>query len=677
MTTYKIHPYTDSFEIPADFIKTRRKKKIPPRRYRTTICAFDIETTRLENDNSIMYIWMFAINDTDVYIGRTWTELQEFFQRLLDQLDDDETLVILVHNLSYEFFFLRTIYDFQPDEIFALKSRKVAKCSMYQKKLEFRCTYIHSNMSLAEYTRKMNVKHQKLSGEEFDYEIERFPDTPLTDRELEYCCHDVIGLVEAYKAEMELDGDNITTMPMTSTGYVRRECKNAMLCYSKIRIQESQPDAEEYHIMKQAFRGGDTHASRFYATQILEDVKSADRSSSYPDVMCNDLFPFGKGSWIKNVTRHQFIRFNNRENYQYFARVILRNLKLKDIYWGFPYIPFGKCLQFTSDYLLDNGRILSAGAIEICITNIDFKIIEETYTFDLECKEMLFFPAKKLPEPLIEMTHLYYTDKTTLKGIPEQQVYYDKQKAKLNSLYGMCATDPVRMSFVYDTEHENLFRVEEKNTQETLDRNKYGNFLLYQWGCFVTAHARFRLYEAQKIVGDDGVYCDTDSVKYVGEHDFTNYNNVRMNASIKSKSFATDRKGITHYMGVYEQEQTYSRFITFGAKKYAYEYADGKTHVTISGVSKKQGGEELHERGGLEALKEGFIFRKGGGVELVYNDHVERKTVNIRGHLVEIGPNVCIKPSTYTLSTTSDYKEILANPYLVEKIIHKLGLADL
>jgi hypothetical protein len=233
------------------------------------------------------------------------------------------------------------------------------------------------------------------------------------------------------------------------------------------------------------------------------------------------------------------------------------------------------------------------------------------------------------------------------------------------------------MSFVYDTDHENLFRVEEKNTQETLDRNKYRNFLLYQWGCFVTAHARFRLYEAQKIVGDDGVYCDTDSVKYIGEHDFTEYNEVRKNASINSKSFATDRKGITHYMGVYEQEQTYSRFITFGAKKYAYEYADGKTHVTISGVSKRQGGEELHEKGGLEALKEGFIFSKGGGVELVYNDHVDRKTINIRGHLVEIGPNVCIEPSTYTLSTTSDYKQILANPYLVEKIIHKLGLADL
>ena len=51
-------------------------------------------------------------------MGRTWAELLEFMSRLLDVVGD-ETLVVLVHNLSYEFQFLRTIYDFQPDEVFA------------------------------------------------------------------------------------------------------------------------------------------------------------------------------------------------------------------------------------------------------------------------------------------------------------------------------------------------------------------------------------------------------------------------------------------------------------------------------------------------------------------------------------------------------------------------------
>lgn len=242
--------------------------------------------------------------------------------------------------------------------------------------------------------------------------------------------------------------------------------------------------------------------------------------------------------------------------------------------------------------------------------------------------------------------------------------------------YGMCATDPVRMSFQFDESHDNLFRVEEKDTQTILDKNRYTNFLLYQWGCFVTAWARYRLYEAQKIAGDNCVYCDTDSVKYVGDVDFTQYNQTRIECSRKSGSFATDKHGVTHYMGVFEEEPPVKKFITFGSKKYAYEYEDGSVHVTISGVNKKEGGLELSRRGGLKSLKEGFVFYDGGGVELVYNDHVQRHTITKDGHTFTIGANVCIKPSTYTLSTTADYKHIISNPYLIEKIIHKLGLDD-
>ena len=403
MTGYNILHYNDPVTLPDHTIETNERRKSNRSKYKDIVCAFDIETTRLDDDNSIMYIWMFGIGKENVYIGRTWNELEYFIRNILDQIGENEKLVILVHNLSYEFCFLRTIYNFQPDEVYALKSRKIAKCSMYGK-LEFRCTYIHSNMSLDQYTKKMDVEHKKLSGEEYDYSIKRYPDTKMTEQEIKYCCHDVVGLIEAYEKEMQIDGDTLATIPMTSTGYVRRECRNAMKLYSIQAIRESQPDPERYHIMRLAFRGGDTHASRFYSTQILEDVKSADRSSSYPDTMCNDLFPSGRGTWTGKVSNHVFNRFYHNDERCFFANVVFRNLRLKDKYWGFPYIPFGKCVKFSSDHLIDNGRVLSASLIELYITNIDFRIIEETYTFDLEVKQMLVFPAKKLPSPLVEIT---------------------------------------------------------------------------------------------------------------------------------------------------------------------------------------------------------------------------------------------------------------------------------
>lgn len=126
------------------------------KRYLDIVTAFDIETSKLpEQDQSFMYIWQWHFDGIGTVIGRTWRELHRFIERLARIIGDKYTLVVLVHNLSYEFQFLRTIYNFTSDDVFALDRRKVCKCTMYDKALEYRCTYIHSNMSLAAYTKKI------------------------------------------------------------------------------------------------------------------------------------------------------------------------------------------------------------------------------------------------------------------------------------------------------------------------------------------------------------------------------------------------------------------------------------------------------------------------------------------------------------------------------------------
>ena len=120
--------------------------------------------------------------------------------------------------------------------------------------------------------------------------------------------------------------------------------------------------------------------------------------------------------------------------------------------------------------------------------------------------------------------------------------------------------------------------------------------------------------------GADFVYCDTDSVKYTGNVDWTAYNTARILECEESGSMATDPQGVTHYMGVFENEDrkdtgyAYRYFKTLGAKKYAYvEEEGGNVHCTIAGVNKAKGGKELDENGGLSAFEEGFVFRKAGG----------------------------------------------------------------
>jgi hypothetical protein len=101
-----------------------------------------------------------------------------------------------------------------------------------------------------------------------------------------------------------------------------------------------------------------------------------------------------------------------------------------------------------------------------------------------------------------------------------------------------------------------------------------------------------------------------------------------------------------------------------GAKKYAYEDGAGELHITVAGVSKYTGAEELARRGGIEAFKEGFIWYDAGGLESVYNDDPEVKEVTIDDHKLQIISNVLLRPSTYTLGITGEYARILENPVI-------------
>ena len=114
-------------------------------------------------------------------------------------------------------------------------------------------------------------------------------------------------------------------------------------------------------------------------------------------------------------------------------------------------------------------------------------------------------------------------------------------------------------------------------------------------------------------------------------------------------------------MGVLEYEGRYREFATLGAKKYAYVDQAGELHITIAGVGKKRGARELEEAGGLRVFKPGMIFRAAGGTESIYND-LTREVINIDGHQLELGPNIYIRPSTYTLGITNEYGELLADP---------------
>ena len=684
----------------ADLIKNRVGNPAMRSRpqYIDLVTAFDIETTRLEDiEQSVMYVWQWQFGPDCLIMGRTWEEFHQLTTTLAQFIKaafgQRARLVVWVHNLSYEFQFLRGIYPFRSDEVFVMERRKIAKCSMYDA-FEFRCSYIHSNMSLDLFTRKMGCTIQKLTGT-FDYSRIRYPWTPLDPGELAYCVHDVQALVEAITREMQLDGDNLATIPMTSTGYVRRDAKQAMRSVPAFRswINDQLPEFPVYLALREAFRGGNTHANRFYAKQILEHVHSVDRSSSYPDVLVNCKFPVSEFSYRGEISLQRLeINIGVHKKAALF-RIQFENLELRDPWIGCPYLTKDKSRHINNG-VYDNGRILSADHLETTLTDIDYWIIKDQYTWtEARITQSWFARYGYLPDEFRQLINEYYRLKTELKGDEEQQVFYEKIKAKINALYGMCAQNPVKENLLFAPPEavaafymkhpeymqpppgSNYIPDESRTPEELLARYNRRAFLVYQWGVWVTAHARRELQEMIDLAGDNFVYTDTDSVKYLGELDLTEYNDRIRQRSIQNGAYARDAKGKTHYMGIYEVEHDYDKFITLGAKKYAYEI-DGKTYVTCAGVNKKLGAQELTRAGGVEAFKDGMVFREAGGTESLYNDNVDF-WIQREGHDLHITDNVVIRPSEYTLGLTEEYKMLLHRAELIRQLHREIRMDEL
>ena len=234
-------------------------------------------------------------------------------------------------------------------------------------------------------------------------------------------------------------------------------------------------------------------------------------------------------------------------------------------------------------------------------------------------------------------------------------------------MVSMTAQQPIKEIIEYWLEDRD-FHYAESDPEELFAKCKEHYWLPYEWGIYCTAWARYRLFEGIRLVTQnqsrldehfsDFVYCDTDSVKYLGSADWSAYNARRIADSTASGGYAADQRGVLHYMGVYEEEHEMDQFRTTGSKKYAY-VINGKLSVTIAGVDKKLGGKELSEHGGIDALKDGFVFRDAGGLMAKYNDFPPDEYIERDGHILHITSNCYLCQSEYTLGTLELYKRIL------------------
>lgn len=411
--------------------------------YDNNIYTFDIETTSCiildgkqyetekylsftddEKDrctfNSCMYIWMFSINEF-VYYGRTWDEFRLFLEKL-EAYTKGIKKYVFVHNLSWEFQFLRNIVKFK--NVFSRKSRRVIKCELSDYNIEFRCTYYMTNVKLERLPSLYNLPVEKLTGN-LDYSKFRHSKSILNLDEKHYCENDC--LVVYYYIKLQLEKyKTVNRLPLTATGFVRKELKNRVYrnFFYKRKVKKAiNIDGHIFNLLDDAFMGGYTHANWTKAKKIIKNVTSYDFTSSYPYVMMCEKYPstIFKKCHVTDIS--QIL-----DCFCYIVKVTFYNISCK--YWN-NFISSSKCVYIKGGKY-DNGRIIGAKELQIVLTDIDLKFIFDTHKIEKYNFDEVYYSKKDyLPKELIEFILEKYENKTKFKGVAGKEVEYSLEKRKV------------------------------------------------------------------------------------------------------------------------------------------------------------------------------------------------------------------------------------------------------
>ena len=672
--------YNLSKETIAKFTLSSKRTKDGWVKYYDVPCSFDTETTSFLVDGercSYCYIWQMCIDGVAVY-GRTLDEFKSFCETLarLFQLSDNIRLIVYVHNLEFDFQFIRKYFNWV--DYFAREERKpLYICNEFG--MEFRCSYMLSGLSLAKVGENLqNTTARKLVGD-LDYTLTRHSATQLTDKELQYCENDVIVLCEFIRDEIAKNNGKIANVPLTKTGYVRRQCKQALQKNKdfwkkyKCKLNKCQPSEQLFILLHKAYQGGYTHANSIYTNIVLDNVNSIDFASSYPTQMCCKKFPW-KFHQVDVTDIETFENFI--EHSACVFEVGFMNLRAKRTT---TILSSSKC-EVLENAVIDNGRVFACDYCQTYITELDWKSINNFYDFDeFEVGEFWVSKYEPLPKPLIETVLNCYTAKTELKGVAGKEQEYQVAKGVINGVYGMCVTNPVCDTIDYNNDDWTSIP---PNLTECLDELITNNstFLLYQWGVWVSAWARYELLNfvnrIETEVGNKVVYCDTDSIKYI--HDpriedlVSQYNNRQIDtfkdiAQQYNYNIPSTQNGAKAYLGIFDDDGRYNKFKTLGAKRYIYTTTcNGKEEfkITIAGLSKKEGGNYIAgQKNPFEFFSDGMIVppeNTGKKTHTYIDDEMTVELTDYYGNTVTVNipSGVYLEPCGFEMSLANGYKKL-------------------
>lgn len=604
----------------------------------------DIETSNNHaEDPADLRTWIVSIQvlfNKKYYLFRYPEEFITFLRniRIKYRLKPDKfnkRLICFVHNLSYDLSFLAPYINLLPDDNQDYQGiiEDNNKFLTYVRGcFEFRCSYRLSGMSLEKWSKEMNIEHKKKVGL-YDYEKIIYPDQELTSSEEIYDKYDVLAMQECLSKQMAYFGDDLTTLPLTKTGYIRRtlrrSCRNDRY-YRKQYFFENRLNAVCYEYCLKSFAGGYTHNNRYWRDVLIEagktyeyipnsgiyykvdKIKHRDFKSHYPTQQtCSNLFPIGRPQHVYDNNMHYALSIEDileeSEKFTYFVKMRVTKAFLRDMTCSMPFMQFSKCYEaHITNCIKDNGRIISIeGEFITYLDSLTLRILYEQYHMEYEIIDAYRMSNGRLPNCLVSVVDKYFKGKSDKKALVHElteafgkldpktvEAEFDlmQEKAGLNSIYGCCVMQPLKTEYQVDNEMKFSVKksyIAEDEVEKGLEDYYRGknNFLPYQIGCVVTSLARYELFLLiSKVIGYERcLYSDTDSIFYISDEE----------TEKRIEAFNAERRASAHYVELANgQKEYYDEFtaepdcIAFkGLHSKCYGVVTSKgLEITIAGV---------------------------------------------------------------------------------------------
>lgn len=362
----------------------------------------------------------------------------------------------------------------------------------------------------------------------------------LTEEEIKYITNDVRIMVELIKYLQEKGVKGIT---MSSSAYKNWLQDKYHLCKNQMKKDTNEEIVE---IVRKSYRGGITKVNPKYAGIEFNDVISFDVNSLYPSVMYDNPMPVGEGKIYPSVedgikdSRHLFIIVA----FVQYAKVRTGMHAFIGNNSGFSY-----ARKYSYDDVLENKMIY--------LWKDEFELFKLVY--DAQYTILKVVGWKKANYVFKDYIDRWYEVKKNAKNDVERSL----AKLMLNSLYGKFGMNDSRSSKIpltYDDD-KIVYRIEETNT----------TYYYKEVASYITSKARCKLASFMNRCGDHFLYCDTDSVYYIG-HEIPEI----------FKDVVDPKK-----LGYWKYEGHYTRFKALKAKCYLKQLDDGTIERRIAGCPKE------------------------------------------------------------------------------------------